>query len=75
MNEQTLAGLVMQALGMGQPLDAIMKTISQKGGKYAKAAEIIQGKNAEQLQTIAQNMAKENGINIDDIISSLGLKR
>lgn len=74
MNEQALARLVMQALGMGQPLDAILGTISQKGGKYAKAVEMIRGKNAEQLQTMAQNMARERGIDINEIIDSLGLR-
>lgn len=74
MNEQTLVRLVMQALGMGQPLNGILDSIGKNGGKYAKAAELIRGKSAEQLQTMAQNMARERGIDINEIISSLGLK-
>lgn len=55
------AMLVMQALGAGQPLNNILGNLAGQGAQYAKAVELIKGKDAHQLQTMAQNMAKERG--------------
>ena len=45
------AMLVMQALGAGQPLNNILSNLAGQGAQYAKAVELIKGKDAHQLQT------------------------
>lgn len=62
------AMLVMQALGAGQPLNNILGNLAGQGAQYAKAVELIKGKDAQQLQTMAQNMAKERGIDLGDLM-------
>lgn len=67
------AQLIIQALNGGQPLNNILSNLAGQGQQYAKAVELIKGKDAHQLQTMAQNMAKERGINIDELMRSLGI--
>lgn len=69
------AMLVMQALGAGQPLNNILSNLAGQGAQYAKAVELIKGKDAHHLQTMAQNMAKERGIDIGDLMRSLGISK
>ena len=69
------AMLVMQALGAGQPLNNILGNLAGQGAQYAKAVELIKGKDAHQLQTMAQNMAKECGIDLGDLMRSLGISK
>lgn len=40
------AMLVMQALGAGQPLNNILGNLAGQGAQYAKAVELIKGKDA-----------------------------
>ena len=69
------AMLVMQALGAGQSLNNILSNLAGQGAQYAKAVELIKGKDARQLQTMAQNMAKERGIDLGDLMRSLGIRK
>lgn len=69
------AMLVKQALGAGQPLNNILSNLAGQGAQYAKAVELIKGKDAHQLQTMAQNMARERGINLGDLMRSLGVSK
>ena len=69
------AQFIMQALNGGQPLNNILSNLAGQGQQYAKAVELIKGKDAHQLQTMAQNMAKERGINLDELMRSLGISR
>ncbi len=75
MNNVNPVGMILQALNMGQPLDNILGSLAGQGQQYAKAVELIKGKDAHQLQTMAQNMARERGIDINDIMRSLGITR
>ena len=65
------AMLVMQALGAGQPLNNILSNLAGQGTQYAKAVELIKGKDAHQLQTMAQN----RGIDLGDLMRSLGINK
>ena len=60
---------------MGQPLDNILVGLAGQGQQYAKAVDLIKGKDAHQLQTMAQNMARERGIDINELMRSLGISR
>lgn len=56
----------------GNPIQAIQQ---MAGGdkRIAQAYGMIQGKNAQQLQQMAENMARERGTNINEIMRDLGL--
>lgn len=41
--------------------------------RIALAERMLRGKNASQMQKMAQNMAKEKGLSLDEIIQQLGL--
>lgn len=54
----------------------VMQAIQQMGGqdkRIAQAYGMMQGKSPQQLRMIAENMAKERGTNVGDIMRQLGL--
>jgi hypothetical protein len=65
--------MLLSALGSGQSLDNVLSSLSSQGQEYARAVNLIRGKNAQQLQTIAQNMARERGIDLNAMLSSFGI--
>lgn len=67
------AALIMQAIASGRPLDSVLDAIGKQSPEMDKAASIIRGKNAEQLQRIAENMARERGIDIRTLVKNLGI--
>lgn len=53
-----------------------MQTMGQMAGqnpRIAQAMRMMQGKSPQQLQSMAQNMARERGIDINQMIRELGL--
>lgn len=57
----------------GNPLQAL----GQMGGnpQIAQFMQMIQGKSGNQLQQMAENMARERGIDIDELAKQLGMRR
>lgn len=54
----------------------VMQAIQQMSGqdkRIAQAYGMLQGKSPQQLRVIAENMAKERGTNVGDIMRQLGL--
>ena len=56
----------------GDPRQAIMRA-AQNDPRMAMAMRMREGKNAAQLQQMAQNMAKERGLSVQDIARQLGI--
>lgn len=67
------AMMILQAIASGRPLDNILDAIGKQSPEMDKAVSIIRGKNAEQLQGIAENMARERGIDIRTLVKNLGI--
>lgn len=67
------AMMILQAIAGGRPLDNILDAIGKQSPEMDKAVTIIRGKNAEQLQGIAENMARERGIDIQTLVKNLGI--
>lgn len=67
------AMMILQAIAGGRPLDNILDAIGKQSPEMDKAVSIIRGKNAEQLQGIAENMARERGIDIRTLVKNLGI--
>ena len=62
-----------QALMVGKGLPDALQQIAAQGGQYAQVVNMIKDKNAQELQTYAQNLAKEYGINLDELLRGIGL--
>ena len=59
---------------MNNPLMMLVQTMRGGGDpQVAQALKMIQGKNPQQLKTMAENMAKERGVSINDIARQLGI--
>ena len=67
-------GLLIQAdQGGGDP----MRIIGQLAGgnpMIAQGLQMVRGKSPDQLRQLAENMAKERGTNVEDILRGLGLR-
>lgn len=67
---------LMMALQMAQAGKNPMGMIQQALGgnpQMAQAMNLIKGKNMNELRTTAENMAKEQGINLEQMAQSMGL--
>ena len=58
--------------GGGDPM-ALLNQMAQGNPQMQQAMQMISGKNQPQLQEMAKNLAKERGINIEDVARSLGI--
>lgn len=65
---------IMAAARSGGNPKAIMQQLARSDPRMAQAVQMMQGKNQQQLQQMAINVAKERGINIKDVAQSLGIK-
>lgn len=64
---------IMAAARSGGNPEAIMQQLARSDPRMAQAVQMMQGKNQQQLQQMAINVAKERGINIKDVAQSLGI--
>lgn len=71
MNNPLMA--IMQAARSGSNPMAFLQNMARTNPQAAQAIKLIEGKNPQQLQQIAINMAKERGISINDIARQLGI--
>lgn len=56
----------------GNPM-AMLNQMAQSNPQMAQAMQMIQGKNPQQMEEMARNLAKERGVNIEDVARSLGI--
>lgn len=73
MMNNPLGLLIQAAQGGGDP----MRIIGQLAGGnpvVAQGLQLIRGKSPDQLQKMAENMARERGINVEDVLRGLGLR-
>lgn len=67
---------LMMALQMAQrgknPMQ-MLQHMAQQNPQMAQAMNIINGKDSSQLRTVAENMAKERGIDLEKMAQSMGL--
>lgn len=70
---ETLMTLV-GAYKSGNLMPALFK-LSQTNPQIKQALGMFQGKDANQMMQIAQNMAAERGMTIDDVVNGLNLNK
>lgn len=56
----------------GDPRNMLAQ-MARSNPEIARAHQMLSGKNAQQLQQIAENMARERGTTVDQIARQLGL--
>ena len=60
-------------LGDGQNPMGLIQQLSGQNAPIMQGLNLIQGKNETQLRTMAQNLAKERGIDLNQLASVLNL--
>lgn len=74
MNPMQLMQMVGQMQsGKVNPMQMLMQ-MSGTSPQMAQVMQLVQGKSPAQMQTIAQNMAKERGIDINVLANQMGLR-
>lgn len=57
----------------GNPM-AMLNAMSGSNPQIAQAMQMMRGKSPQQLRQMAENMANERGINLNQLASSMGLR-
>lgn len=65
--------MMMRMLRGGSSPAIIMQQLSRANPQVAQAMQMIQGRSPQQLRQMAENMAKERGVSLNDIARNLGL--
>lgn len=65
--------MLAQAMQRGNDPRALMQQMARQDPRMAQAMSMLQGKNTQQLKTMAENMARERGLNVDDVARQLGI--
>lgn len=65
--------IMRQMLMTGQNPMAYVRSMAQRDPRAAQFLQMIDGKSPQQLQQMAENMARERGISLNDVIRQLGI--
>lgn len=71
MGNHPLVGIINTMRNGGNP-DALMQQVMSSNPQLAKIAA---GKNPAQLMSIAENMCRERGTDIDTVLRQIGIER
>lgn len=71
MNNPVLA--LVQAMQKGQNPMALMQSMAQQNPQVAQALQMMQGKSPQQLREMAQNMAQERGVDLNQMLRQMGI--
>lgn len=58
----------------GNPM-AAMQQMAQSNPQMRQAVQMMQGKSPAELQQMAQNIAKERGIDLNDFLRQMGITK
>lgn len=64
---------ILQAARSGGNPMAMMQQMASHSPKGGQLLQMIQGKSPAQMRTIAENMAKERGVSLDQVAAQFGL--
>lgn len=65
--------MLVQAMNNGGNPVALMQQMAIQNPQIAQAMTLMQGKSPQQLEAMVRNMAGERGIDINEMIRSLGI--
>lgn len=72
MMNNPMIGLINLARSGGNPMTLIQQ-LAGRNPQMQQAYSMIQGKNPEQLKRMAENMAKERGMTVEQVAKNIGL--
>lgn len=67
-------GAILRHIQGGMSPDAVLGQLSRSDPRYAQALGMLRGKTPEQMRQMAENMARERGTSVEQIVQALGLK-
>ena len=71
MNDPVMA--LVQAMQRGGNPMALLQQMAGRDPQVSQFMQMLQGKSPQQLQNMAQNVAQERGIDINQILRDLGI--
>lgn len=71
MNNPVMA--LVQAMQQGRNPMALMQAMAQQNPHVAQALQMMHGKSPQQLQSMAQNMARERGVDLNQMLRQMGI--
>ena len=74
MGSNPIVQLINAVRGGGNP-DALVQQLLNNHPQRDQIRQIIGGKDPKQLMTVAENMCKERGTSIDDVLRQFGITR
>ncbi len=72
MMNNPVMGLINLARSGGNPM-ALMQQMVGQNPRMQQAYSMVQGKTPEQLKQMAENMAKERGMTVEQVAKNIGL--
>lgn len=66
---------LLQTARSGKDPMSLLRQMAGQNPQMAQFMQMIGGKSPAQLQQMAENMARERGINLDDMIKNMGIRR
>lgn len=72
MMNNLMMGLVNLARNGGNPM-ALIQQMAGRNPQMQQAMQMVQGKTPEQLKQMAENMAKERGMTVEQVAKNIGL--
>lgn len=66
--------MVIQMAQAGRNPMALLQSMSGSNPQLAQAMQMMQGKSPQDLRKVAENMAKERGMDLEQLAQSMGLK-
>lgn len=64
---------LVNAMKSGGNPNAMLQQMAGSDPRIGQAMQMMQGKSPQQLRSMAENMARERGINIADLARGLGI--
>lgn len=64
--------LLISAARSGGNVNAMLNQMAAQNPQIRQAMQMMQGKTPQQIQQLAQNMAKERGTTVENVARSLG---
>lgn len=65
--------LLVQTIRNGGNANAVLQNMAASDPRISQAMQMMQGKSPQQLRSMAENMARERGVNIADVARGLGI--
>ena len=66
--------MIMSAMQRGGNPNVLLAQLARQNPQVAQVMNLLGGKTPEQQRTIAENIARERGVNLEDLMRQLGIQ-